>query len=266
MERQGKVLIVDDHEDFAMMMSIALSEICIVRTAHSVSAALQKLEEVDFDILILDVNLDDGQGYEIAEIINNDIERNPSIIFMTGLDVNHARQKSLRHRAEDFVTKPFNLPEFCQKIQNKLQNILSLRGIVEEPQIAAIEDKKLFLIGCDGKEFKAKEREFLQKLLEQLQLHCADPKVNVGSVSKGMGFSRRRFQRTLSSVTNESFSTILRRFRTRTADILLGEDYTLKEIARLCGFGSASYFSTSFKREFGLSPRERRHEQRASPD
>ncbi|MGH1576483.1 helix-turn-helix domain-containing protein [Planktotalea sp.] len=254
----GSVLIVDDHEDFRMILSAALSDFCLVQTAPSVKTALEMLTKYRFDLLILDISLTDGEGFDIAKSVNAQAGYAPSIVFMTGYSEKNAREMSWKHMAEDFVTKPFNIHDFSNKIRNKLKNIQVLRERYKSVHEVEEGTFSLSLIGCDAEGKKAKELQFLDDLIRQFSIGCSDTELGVDAVAKEMGLSRRCFQRYLANATGESFSTLLRRFRTRSAEVLLNQDYSVKEVSLMCGFSSASYFSTSFKREFGHSPREHR--------
>ncbi len=260
MSQNRRVLIVDDEEDFLFILSSALSEFCQVHTANGVQSAMALLKKMTFDVAILDVYLDDGDAFEIAEFVKSIGRYPPIFIFISAFNEPVNRERSWKFRAEDFVTKPFDLAEFTQKIRNKIHNIATLRESLKQPFVGCGETSNLALIVEDQSHLNARDQEFLDALLNYFIRHCDNLELNLDSVSCGLGYSKRSFQRMLKDSTRSSFVKVLSRFRTHFADALLHENYSIKEVARICGYRSASYFSTKFKDEFGVTPRSRREQ------
>ena len=258
LEKLGTVLIVDDEDDFLEILSRAVTSFSSVRTANSIRGATEMIALQKFDLLVVDIHLVDGLGFDIVELVGKYENWAPSIIFITGMETDQVRQRCWVSGAEDFISKPFILSEFSAKIRNKLENIAALRS---EYRSALVESKDKFdfgLIGIDRKNRGPKEVEFLEALVEQLILGMSDLDLNLDKVAQNMCLSRRSFQRQLHAITETTFPKILANFRIHAADKLVKKDYTVKEISLLCGFRSASYLSVSYKKTFGVSPTKNR--------
>ena len=87
----------------------------------------------DFDVIILDITLPDGNGFELYEQIQ---KYNPSpVIFLTALDDENNIVKGLELGAEDYITKPFSTRELIARIKritrkkDATQNVLSSGNI-----------------------------------------------------------------------------------------------------------------------------------------
>ena len=86
-----------------------------VDSALTKSAAGSFLTEQDYDLIVLDVNLPDGNGFDFCREVK---ERRPdtAIIFLTANDMESDMLKGYELGAEDYVTKPFPMSVFQKKL------------------------------------------------------------------------------------------------------------------------------------------------------
>lgn len=84
-----------------------------IEVAGSVREAKERLKE-KFDLLLLDVALPDGTGYEICREVRGKDSRIP-IIFLTAADDEMSIVRGLDGGGDDYVTKPFRLGELCSR-------------------------------------------------------------------------------------------------------------------------------------------------------
>ena len=92
-----------------------------VEVARTVSEAKRLLQNIDqYDLLILDVTLPDGTGFEICEMVRNRNEHIP-IIFLTASDEEVNVIRGLDSGGDDYITKPFKLGELCSRIRALLR-------------------------------------------------------------------------------------------------------------------------------------------------
>ena len=95
----------------------------------------------------------------------------------------------------------------------------------------------------------------LEKVLKCIDDHLEDDTFNVEKLCKELGVSERQIQRKLKAKTNKSPIQLISSVRLhRAKELLLQNKFNIAEIAYQTGFSSPSYFSKSFKREFGTSP------------
>jgi len=109
--RKPKVLIVDDIAEniFALKNALKVLDVDVV-SANSGNEALAQTLKYDFALILLDVQMPEMDGYEIAEILQFD-ERtaNIPIIFLTAIDQSSVKEmKGYKSGAVDFIFKPFN--------------------------------------------------------------------------------------------------------------------------------------------------------------
>lgn len=109
----------------------------VVRTVKDAKEHLSEIEK--YDLLILDVTLPDGTGFDICERVRKQDNMIP-IIFLTASDEEVNIIRGLDCGGDDYVTKPFKLGELCSRIrallrragipQKETENILKCGDIV----------------------------------------------------------------------------------------------------------------------------------------
>ena len=103
-----KILMVDDVSTNIKCATEVLKDKYQVSTAKNAYLALEILDEVKPDLIILDINMPDMDGFELLEIIKAKKEyANVPIIFLTAENDVQSEQKGLGIGAIDYITKPF---------------------------------------------------------------------------------------------------------------------------------------------------------------
>ena len=117
-----KIAIIDDEEGAINSLSIILNEYCdnveIVGSAQSALKGIQLINEKQPDLVLLDVEMPGGSGFDLLENIS---DRNFHIIFTTAYD-NYAI-KAIRANAIDYLMKPIDIDELLAAIENVRKEI-----------------------------------------------------------------------------------------------------------------------------------------------
>ncbi len=117
-----------------------------VEVAHTVREAVSGISMLDkYDLLILDVTLPDGTGFEICEKIRKQNQTIP-IIFLTASDEEVSIIRGLDSGGDDYITKPFRLGELCSRIRALLRRTKIEKD--ELKNILSCGDITIDLIGC----------------------------------------------------------------------------------------------------------------------
>jgi two-component system LytT family response regulator len=110
-----KIVIVDDEINAVKTLESYISKYIdgasIVDVANNKAQAIELVKKTNFDLLLLDINLGDGTGFEVLETI---AERNFKVIFCTAYD-EHAI-KAFKYAALDYLLKPINPEEFINAV------------------------------------------------------------------------------------------------------------------------------------------------------
>lgn len=111
------ILLVEDSETIIMGLEYSLKqEGYNVKIARTIQEA-KKQEE--YDLILLDVTLPDGNGFEFFKDIKNN--QDIPVIFLTALDEEMNVVRGLELGAEDYVVKPFRLKELLSRIKVALR-------------------------------------------------------------------------------------------------------------------------------------------------
>ena len=102
------ILMVDDVSTNIKCAAEVLKDKYQVVTARNGPTALLILDETKPDLIILDINMPDMDGYELLEIIKSKQEcANIPIIFLTAESDAESKEKSFSMGATDYIMKPF---------------------------------------------------------------------------------------------------------------------------------------------------------------
>jgi len=125
-----KILIVDDAPENIVTLEHILEDLNYqIYTASNGNEALNQIEKVDPDLVLLDVVMPGKNGYEVAKIVkSNQKTRLIPIIMLTALEGKDERLKGYRTGVDDFISKPFNIFE----LRARVRNLLRLRAYINE--------------------------------------------------------------------------------------------------------------------------------------
>ncbi|MCL2440583.1 MAG: response regulator [Treponema sp.] len=119
--RRKKIIYVDDVNYSLMTLKTRLSDYCEIFPADSVLKMYEYLESIKPDLILLDVNMPDIDGYEAIKSLKSD-ERYAEIpvMFLTGNSDRESVVKGLSLGAVDYVIKPFTTSKLIESIDTHL--------------------------------------------------------------------------------------------------------------------------------------------------
>ncbi|MCF7927525.1 MAG: response regulator [Spirochaetales bacterium] len=177
-----KILIVDDEPINLDFFDVMLSKLgFIVEKAEDGEQALERVKEVEPDLILLDNIMPKLSGWEVTKILKNhedysDYHSIPIIMFSAMNDVKDKIQ-GFELGVEDYITKPFNFSEVLARIRAVLRHYeLSKQVVEKERYLAAVESLNQSLIY-----FTTHLREPVLELLKKAQQMDEAPKEEVKS-------------------------------------------------------------------------------------
>lgn len=131
--KKPTILVVDDMTTTLLLIHDLLKDTYEVKIAKSGTKALEILESPnDIDLILLDIEMPDINGYDVCKRIkNNETIKNIPIIFITGRTSQEDEEYGLNLGAIDYITKPFNKAIVKLRIKNYL-NLKIKNDILEK--------------------------------------------------------------------------------------------------------------------------------------
>lgn len=120
-----KIFLLDDENEIIKMIESALRKdgFSKIFSANTIKDAGKIVKKVNPDILILDVMLPDGDGFEFMKKIHKTVDI--PVIFLTAKDEDYDKIIGLGLGADDYVTKPFLMKELILRIKAILKRTYS---------------------------------------------------------------------------------------------------------------------------------------------
>ena len=117
--RMNKILIVEDEEAISSLIEMSLVRAGYrCETADDGLVAADKIEENVYDLVLLDVMLPGLDGYELMDYLR---PTGTPVIFITAKGSLGDRVKGLRLGADDYIVKPFEVPELIARVESVLR-------------------------------------------------------------------------------------------------------------------------------------------------
>jgi DNA-binding response OmpR family regulator len=128
---QHKILLVDDDTDILEINRAFLeSEGYEVVTATNIAQTMEKVQLHNFDCIVLDVMLPDGSAFELPPRIS--VYSDAPIIFLTAREQVEDRIQGFKVGADDYITKPYSLPELSLRINAHIRRNMKSEGFLME--------------------------------------------------------------------------------------------------------------------------------------
>lgn len=162
-----KILIVEDNEIIIKGLKYLLEqEQFEVQVCLNAQEAMNIIGKQEFDLIVLDIALPDGNGFELCEYIKQytDIP----IIFLTAKDEEQDVVKGLDMGAEDYIIKPFRNKELISRINNVLRRFNKENNKIEYANIEINLDQKAVYVNGKNVEFTKLEYKILLLLLSNV--------------------------------------------------------------------------------------------------
>jgi CheY-like chemotaxis protein len=114
----AQVLVVDDHEEIRLFITQALTMLgWSVISSSNARDALDKLSYIRPSLILMDMRMPEMDGFELTRILKNDPAYRDILIFaITALDTPANRKLCLEAGCDDFISKPFRVPDLHNRM------------------------------------------------------------------------------------------------------------------------------------------------------
>lgn len=237
---KSTIMVVEDNSELRDLLKTLLSHYYKVITAKCGEQAMTQLENLTPDLILTDVAMPSMSGIELCKQLKEAPEhKHIHIIVMTAFADRNYQMESILSGADAFFTKPIDESMLLAQIGNTLSKQLQADINTDDNTPQLIENS-----------FIAKARSIVEKHLQNTDFQIAD-------LVDELNVSKTTLTRRLKAEVQQNASGFIRDVRLDNAQKLLANnEFNIDEIAAFVGFSYTSYFITSFKNKYGITPSE----------
>ena len=246
-----RILVVEDNPELLMLMHHILKSQYRVLVAKNGKEALKIVHKTPIDLIVSDVMMPEMTGLELTHELKEDPKYSHlPIILLTANTQEEDEEEALKIGADEYLTKPFRLGELRLRIDNIIEN-----------RRRALQDFAL-RAGASENDMQetvlTPEQIFLEKALNCIHEHLDDSNYDRDAFAADMGASSSTLYNKLRAITGMNVTTFIRDVRMKEARRLAEKDPRMRvsDLAYRVGFQDPKYFSTCFKKYFGIQPKE----------
>ncbi|GGF61986.1 hypothetical protein GCM10011338_12940 [Alteromonas lipolytica] len=225
---------------------------------QSGAKALEIIPVLRPDIIISELNVPDMSGIAFTEKLREEAEfADLPVMILTATSDHTAKLDSFKATVNDYLIKPVEREELVSRIESNLtfSRLAHLRRS-DAPEQAHSENVpayvKTILPHCSNE----KERKFVMKFLSIVEANYKDEHFSRSAAALRLAISERQLNRLLSKLLPDNFTMFLKKYRLEKSMPMLASGLQITQIALEVGFGSAAYYSRSFKQVYGCLPSE----------
>lgn len=246
---QVSILIVDDDKELCSYVASEIGKEYKVLTAHSGNSAWKLILTSRPTIVVTDLMMPDGDGYDLCRRIKANPETDHiAVIVLTSESTEDSQLRTMNLQADHFLPKPFNLSLLLSAISQVLHVRENIRNKMRRTEIGN---------NYGSIEVSSYEDQFIQRVRDLVLAHIDDTNFNVNELSQEIGMSRVHLNRKLKEHFGISPIAYIRSVRLKhAAYLLVNNKVNISEVAYRVGFSSHSYFTSIFHDFFGMSPKE----------
>ena len=242
------ILVVEDNPQMRCSIKEALMPDFDVIDAENGEEALSKIESEIIDLVISDIMMPVMNGCELCNAIKSDIRYShiPVILLTAAVGVDTHIQ-SLKSGADLYLEKPFKMEILKESVRNQFKN----------REIRNMQFAHYPLSHFNSSTFSKVEHDFMERLSAVLMDNLSDNDLGIRKLAEMMSVSGGTLSKKVKANTGLTVNEYIRISRLKKAAALLADNkYRINEVAYLTGFSTPSYFTQSFRKEFGILPSE----------
>lgn len=243
------ILIVEDNEDMQFLLQQHLSKQYHTITANSADEALPLLGDHTIQLIVSDIMMPGMNGYEFCSKIKSTFEYcHIPVILITAKQTAADTIMGYESGADAYLTKPIDLGVLDSIVASQLQRMK--RTVVDYRKQLVFDAKELNYTSMDEK--------FLQQAIDCVNKHIADFDFSLNTFVNEMNMSRTTLTDKLKNLTGQTPVAFVNNIRLNMAARIVDEKgkTRVSDLAFAVGFNDPKYFSTLFKKKFGVSPLE----------
>ena len=254
-ESDDYILVAEDDNDVALLITQMLkNQGYRFHWAHNGRDAYEYIKEKMPRLIITDIMMPEMDGLELIKAIrgNEDTAHLP-IIVVSARTENNDRLAGFDAGAEVYLGKPFIPDELLMMVRKLLEQreLLKKKYSQQIAEAANVDNDEI------SKGRNRTERDFIKQINEYISENIMDCGLNAAMLADHMIMSIATLNRKINSITGTNTTNYIRQRKLARAKYLLkNSSMSMGEIQVVCGFETPSYFSRTFRAEYGITPTE----------
>ncbi len=242
------ILIVEDNTELRNYLKEELKNDYKILTAKNGIEGLKLAQEFLPNVIMTDIIMPEMDGYLFCKHIKEDMRTSHiPLLMLTAKARIENRMEGIEIGADAYMVKPFDM----RLLKLRLSQLITSRQLIFNKYFSFITDAPNNVISTSP------DKEFIEKVLNYINVNLGDPDLNVESLASELNLSRSQFYRKIKALTNQTANEFLRNIRLQKAkQIIEMGNNNISEVCYDVGFSSPSYFAKCFKNYFGILPTE----------
>ncbi|MFD1629171.1 two-component regulator propeller domain-containing protein [Pseudopedobacter beijingensis] len=242
------ILVVDDSREIRNYLKLLLSDMFSVVEAENGSEGFKVATEVQPDVIISDMLMPVMNGSEFCQKIKNNASTSHiPIVLLTSQNNEDSQLSGYEAGADAYLSKPVHKYILIQVIVNFIRSQENIK--MKFSQSEDIYPKDL--------PFSTLDREFLDKIVNYVEEHLAEPDLDHRKICELTAMSRTVLYAKFKSLTGQGVHDFIKSIRLKKSIKLLQEGrLNINQVSYEVGFNTPSYFSKSFVKQYGMTPTE----------
>ncbi len=248
-KNQKTIVVVEDDSELANYIRTLLAPYYNVICFFNAINAIEHMLEEAPDLVISDIVMPDKDGYSLCKDIKDNLQLSHiPVILLTAKSTLQDKIKGLDTGADAYITKPFEPPYLLALIKSQLSNREKVQLILSATTKAEEIENDIL---------SPQDNIFIKELYNLMESEISNSELDIIKLTDMMKISRSKFYYKVKGLTGETPAVFFKSYKlNRAAELIKEGKYNISEVSDLTGFTSLSHFSTSFKKQFGMSPSE----------
>lgn len=254
-KHEETILIVEDHAPLRQYLRRLFEQDYNVADAAGGEEALSYLEKDYPDIILSDLMMPGIQGDELCRIIKENPETSGiPFILLTARTNDESIMSGLKKGADDYIQKPFRSDILKLKIGGFLENRKRLRTFLLHQVLRQAGSEEQTDDQTPADNIAENDRQFVDRATQIVLSRMGEPDFGINDLCHEMAMSRTLFYGRIKSLTGQGPQEFIRLIRLQKAAELLRNGKSVADASAETGFVNAKYFSTLFRKQFGIQP------------
>lgn len=251
------LLIVEDNDELRLYMRRIFEPVYRVVDKSNAQEALEYMETQYPSLVLSDIMMPGMQGDEMCHRIKSTPATSGiPVILLTAKTFRTSIIEGLQKGADDYIAKPFDIDILKAKIQAQIENRRRLRQYYTQIalQHTLSTDKTIKEMPVQSAVPNNADSAFVEKATQIVKDNISDFEFDIDRLCRHMAMCRTLFHERLKALTGHTPQDFIRIIRLEQAAALLQQGIPVTDVSIQTGFVNSKYFSTLFKKYFGVQP------------